>query len=180
MAFIGHYTKDTIVSAAGTRVVDGGAFNYGAHVAARMGLRAAAVTRLARADWHVVDELAALGVDVFATATPASTCLRLEYPTANVDERVIHVTSSAGPFTPAEVESVQARAFVVGASLRGEVRLAVVEALAAKDAAARRRRAGLFARRQRRPAGCRPLVRKADQSWVMSMCSKPTPSRPSC
>jgi hypothetical protein len=29
IAFIGHYTKDTIVSASGTRVVDGGAFNYG-------------------------------------------------------------------------------------------------------------------------------------------------------
>lgn len=134
VTFIGHYTKDTIVSAAGTRVVDGGAFNYGAHVAARMGLRVAAITRLARADWHVVNELAALSVDVFAVATPHSTCLRLEYPTANVDERLIHVTSSAGPFTPAEVQDVEARAFVVGASLRGEVSLEVIEALAAKDA----------------------------------------------
>ena len=34
VAFLGHYTKDTILSASGTRVVDGGAFNYGAHVAA--------------------------------------------------------------------------------------------------------------------------------------------------
>jgi hypothetical protein len=38
IVFLGNYTKDTIVSAAGTRVVDGGAFNYGAHVAAVMGL----------------------------------------------------------------------------------------------------------------------------------------------
>ena len=37
IAFLGHYTKDTIVSAEGTRVVDGGAFNYGSHAAARMG-----------------------------------------------------------------------------------------------------------------------------------------------
>ena len=44
IAFVGHYTQDTIVSASGTRVVDGGAFNYGAHVAARMGLRVAAVS----------------------------------------------------------------------------------------------------------------------------------------
>jgi len=131
--FLGHYTKDTIVSATGTRVVDGGAFNYGAHVAARMGLRVAAITRLARADWHVVDELEHLGVDVYAQATPHSTCLRLEYPTTNVDERVIRITSSAGPFTPAEVQELDARAFVVGASVRGEVSLEVIEALAAKD-----------------------------------------------
>ena len=99
-----------------------------------MGLRVAAVTRLARQDFYVVDELAQLGVDVLATATPQSTCLRLEYPTSNVDERIIYVTSSAGPFTPAEVRDLQARALVVGASMRGEVGLEVIEELAKKDA----------------------------------------------
>ena len=133
IAFLGHYTKDTIVSASGTRIVDGGACNYGAHVAVRMGLGVAAVTRLAKADAHVVDELAGLGVDVFVRHTPASTCLRLEYPTSNVDERVIYVTSTAGPFTPAEVESLQTKAVLIGASLRGEVSLDVVKALAGKD-----------------------------------------------
>lgn len=133
IAFLGHYTQDTIVSPAGTRVVDGGAFNYGAHVAVRMGLKVAAVTRMAREDCHVVDELEQLGVDVFAHAAPRSTCLRLEYPTANVDERVIYVTSTAGAFTPAEVEGLQARTWVIGASIRGEVGLAVIEELSARE-----------------------------------------------
>jgi len=133
IAFIGHYTKDTIVSSAGTRLVDGGACNYGANVAVRMGLRTAAVTRLAEEDFHVVEGLRRLGVEVYARVTPASTCLRLEYPTSNVDERVITVTSSAGPFTIAEVEPLQSRAFLIGASLRGEVSLEVVEELARKE-----------------------------------------------
>ena len=133
IAFVGHYTQDTIVSAAGTSVVDGGAFNYGAHVAIRAGLKVAAVTRLARQDFHVVDELTRLGVDVFAKTMPRSTCLRLEYPTADVDERVIYITGTAGAFTPAEVKDLQARAFVVGASIRGEVGLEVIETLAQKD-----------------------------------------------
>jgi len=132
IAFLGNYTKDTIVSAAGTRVVDGGAFNYGAHAAARMGLRVAAITRLAQEDWRVVDRLAALGVDVFTEVTPASTCLQLEYPSSNPDERVIYVASSAGSFIPAQVGAVQAQAFVLGPSFRGEVGLDVIEALAAK------------------------------------------------
>jgi sugar/nucleoside kinase (ribokinase family) len=134
IAFLGNYTKDTIVSAAGTRQVDGGAFNYGAHVAAAMGLRVVAVTRLAREDWRVVEALEALGVTVFAEATPASTCLRLEYPTSNPDERTIYVTSSAGSFAPAQVAGVQARAFVLGPSFRGEVGLDVIQALASKGA----------------------------------------------
>ena len=132
IAFLGNYTKDTIVSAAGTRVVDGGAFNYGAHVAAQMGLRAAAITRLAREDWRVVEALTALGVDVFAEATPASTCMRLEYPSSNPDERTIYVASSAGSFTPDQVAETQALAFVLGPSFRGEVSLIVLQTLAAK------------------------------------------------
>ncbi|MEI9477099.1 MAG: PfkB family carbohydrate kinase [Deltaproteobacteria bacterium] len=132
IAFLGHYTKDTIVSADGTRVVDGGAFNYGSHAAVRMGLRVAAITRLAREDFNVVDELKALGVDVFARATPRSTCLRLEYPTSNVDERILFITSSAEPFTVSEVKDISSKAFVIGASDRGEVPLDVIEELRKK------------------------------------------------
>jgi len=132
VAFLGHYTKDTIDSSAGTRVVDGGACNYGANVAARMGLRAAVVTRLARQDWRVVQRLEELGVTVHALDTPHSTCLRLVYPTADVDQRVIYVTSSAGAFTPEEVAPLEARAFLIGASMRGEVGLDVIAELRKK------------------------------------------------
>ena len=132
VAFLGNYTKDTIVSAAGTRLVDGGAFNYGAHVAAQMGLKVAAITRLAREDWNVVEALTRLGVEVFAEPTAQSTCLRLEYPGTNVDQRVIWVTSTAGTFTPEQVAQVEARTFVLGASFRGEIGLDVIQALAAK------------------------------------------------
>ena len=134
IALLGHYTKDTICSPSGTRVVDGGACNYGGNVAVRMGLRTAVITRLAQADAHVVDGLRALGADVFARMTPSSTCLRLVYPTTNVDQRTIHVASTAGPFTPAEVQPVQARAFLIGASMRDEVDLDVIGELEKKDA----------------------------------------------
>ena len=132
IVFIGHYTKDTIVSTSGTKIVDGGAFNYGANVAARMSLKVAAVTRLAKEDLRVVEKLKHLGVDVFAHISHYSTCLRLEYPTSNLDERVIYVTSSAGPFTLTEVKNLQARAIVVGASMRDEVSLEVIKELAKK------------------------------------------------
>jgi sugar/nucleoside kinase (ribokinase family) len=134
VAYVGHYTKDTIVYPNATRTVDGGAFYYGCHVIARMGLRAAVVTRLAREDWRVVAELEGLGVKVFARATPQSTGLRLVYPTANLDERTIELTSSAGAFTIDEIAGVSARAFIIGASVRGEVPTEVVDALAAKGA----------------------------------------------
>jgi sugar/nucleoside kinase (ribokinase family) len=132
IVFLGHYTKDTIVSARGTRIVDGGAVFYGANVAARMGLKTAVVTRLAREDFRVVEEMERLGVRVFAKVTPKSTCLRLEYPSSNVDERVIHVASNAGPFIPEELEHIGTRTVVIGGSMRGEISLRVMEKLAEK------------------------------------------------
>ena len=134
IAFIGHYTKDTIISPAGKRVVDGGAFNYGSHVAIRMGLKVAAITRLAPEDYHVVDKLKDLGVDVFLTPSEHSTCLTIEYPTNNVDERILSITSFAGPFSPTDVEGISARAFVIGASVRGEIPLEVIEKIREKNA----------------------------------------------
>jgi len=129
IVFVGNYTKDTTVTSEGVRVVDGGGFNYGAQAAIRMGLRVAAVTRLAQEDWHVVDGLRSLGIDTYATATPESTRLRLEYPTKNPDERIIYVASSAGSFAADQVDSLETRAFAVNPSFRGEVSPAFLESL---------------------------------------------------
>jgi sugar/nucleoside kinase (ribokinase family) len=128
IVLLGHYTKDTIISAAGKRVVDGGAFNYGANAAARMGLKTAAVTRLAEEDSGFLDGLRDLGVDVYATYTPSSTCLTLEYPSADPDDRVLYVSSTAGPFTLGEVEGLSAEVMLIGASIRGEVPKEVIAA----------------------------------------------------
>ena len=128
IVLLGHYTKDTIISAAGKRVVDGGAFNYGANAAARMGLKTAAVTRLAEEDSGFLDGLRDLGVDVYATYTPSSTCLTLEYPSADPDDRVLYVSSTAGSFTLGEVEGLSAEAMLIGASIRGEVPKEVIAA----------------------------------------------------
>ncbi len=135
LAFIGHYTKDTIVYPQATRVVDGGAYFYGANVAVRMGLRVAVVTRLAQEDWGAVHKLERLGVTMLAHPTPASTCLRLIYPTANLDQRTIEQTSWAGPFTLDDVADVQARVYaIVASSVRGEMPTEIVAALAARGA----------------------------------------------
>ncbi len=132
IAFVGHFTKDTVVNPQGTSVHLGGAFYYGCHVVTRMGLKAAVVTRLAKEHWAVVEELSGMGVTVYATQTKESTHLRLSYPTANLDQRTIEAIGFAGPFTSAEVEPVEARTFHIGASIRGEVPIEVIRTLAEK------------------------------------------------
>ena len=74
---IGNYTKDTIVSPAGTKIVDGGAVNYAAHAVARLGKKVAVITRLAREDQHVVEKFTQSGIDCYVTYAPRSTLLKL-------------------------------------------------------------------------------------------------------
>jgi sugar/nucleoside kinase (ribokinase family) len=129
---IGNYTKDTIVTSAGTRNVDGGGYNYAALAARLAGIRVGAVTRLADADAAVTEPLRRKGIAVFAHPSPASTLMRLEYPTANVDERILTVAAVADPIGLEHVAGLQSRAFLVSASVRGEVPLAVLQELRAR------------------------------------------------
>jgi sugar/nucleoside kinase (ribokinase family) len=134
MVIFGNYTKDTIITPAGTRYLDGGGFNYGAHAARMLGLNVAAVTRLAQEDQRVVDKLKNIGIDVFPFYTPSSTHMVLEYRSANPDDRILRCAVTAGSFTPDQFETLEAKAFLMNGSIRGEIPLEVVRSLRKKDA----------------------------------------------
>src|SRR5512146_1772906 len=126
---IGNYTKDVIISPKGTMHVDGGAMNYAAHAAARLGLKVGVITRLAEEDNRVIENLQKVGVACQVTYTPSSTCVRLEYPGSNPDIRTLYVTGTAGAITLEEVSSLHTKAAVIGTTLRGEVGLEVIQSL---------------------------------------------------
>lgn len=131
--YIGNYTKDTIVSPSGTRYVDGGAVNYAAHAAAKLGLQVAVVTHLAKQDDHVVEKFVQAGIDCYPTYTPQSTLMKLEYPTSDPDIRQLSVTDTAGSITAEEIEKIATKAAVIGSSLRGEVGMDVIFKLKEKN-----------------------------------------------
>ena len=135
VATLGNYTKDTVVTPTGTRQVDGGGVRYSAFAAVGLGCRVAVITRLAAEDRHVVDALEQAGIDVFPTFSKSSTLMRLEYPTADVDHRILTVAETAGSITTEQVKSVRARTFLISASIRGEVPIEVIRALRATGAA---------------------------------------------
>jgi sugar/nucleoside kinase (ribokinase family) len=111
------------------RHVHGGGFNYAARAAAAAGLRVGAITRLAKEDREMVEQMEAAGVTVFPRWTGTSTLMELKYPTDNVDERILTVASTAGSFEPDQVDDIEAPAFVVSPSIRGEVGIDVLRKL---------------------------------------------------
>ena len=133
IACIGNFTKDTIVSPAGTRYVDGGAVNYAAHAVGRMNLDVAVVIHLAKEDRRVIDRFDELGIDCYVEYTPYSTLMKVEYPTHNVDQRNLSVTATAGDITSKDVGDLNAKAMVIGTSLRNEITLDAIETIREKD-----------------------------------------------
>ena len=133
VVFVGNYTKDTIVSPSGTRNVDGGGMNYSSHAVKMLGYKPAVVTRLAKEDDHVVRIFEQDGIDCFVNYSPSSTIMRLYYPTTDPDIRELSVTGTAGSIAAADICNIQAKAGVVGSSLRGEVGLDVILAMREKQ-----------------------------------------------
>ncbi len=129
---IGNYTKDTIITPAGTRYVDGGGSRYAAFAAARLGKKVAVVTRLSQEDEHVVKSFENSDIDCYPTYTPSSTLMCLDYPTENPDVRKLTVTGTAGAITVNQVENISSRSAIIGSSLRGEVGLDVIRKLKEK------------------------------------------------
>ena len=123
ITLIGNYTKDTIVTTAETKYVDGGGFNYGAHAAIALGAKTAAITRLKNNDQHVVDNLTNIGVDVYPSFTDESTHVELIYTGDDFDDRTLIMPKSAGSFTSEQFLNIESKIFLVNASTRDEFKL---------------------------------------------------------
>ncbi len=78
-----------------------------------------------------MDRFSQSGIDCFATYTPQSTLMKLEYPTTNPDIRHLSVAGVAGSITAKDVEDINTKAAVIGSSLRGEVGVDVIRSLKA-------------------------------------------------
>ncbi len=111
VVFVGHVCFDEIVPHEGTPYVrPGSAVLCGAAVAARLGARAAVVTRMNPADEALRVALDGLGLPVFAVTSAQSTYVRVIHPSADPDDRRLEAPRDAGFFQPADVPAdLQAR-----------------------------------------------------------------------
>ena len=130
--FAGNYTKDTIITPAGTRHVDGGGMNYAAHAGKAPGSQRGRDPP-GKEDEHVVQMLRADGIDCYPVYSPYSTLMTLEYKTLDVDKRNLYVTHTAGTIHPEHLDGLTARAIVVSPSIRGEVEPAFFHAMRLRE-----------------------------------------------
>lgn len=136
IAVIGHFAKDRIIVRGEERVSPGGSVYYGAIALRRMGLKVAVITRLKQDDFALLDELKDEGILVFAQSAEQTSGIENTYLTDDMDRRLCKPLGFAGPFRTEDMPDIQARTFLVGPIMAGEVDIPLIRMLSAKGAVA--------------------------------------------
>ncbi len=111
VTFVGHMCYDEIVEYKGeTRIAPGSAVLCGAMAAVRAGKKVACVTRMAKADEHILKPMQDAGIDCFLIETPETTYMNVIHPTADVDVRQMFQRKSSGFFTIADMPALETSA----------------------------------------------------------------------
>jgi len=131
IAVVGDFARDKIVFRGRVQESSGGAVYYGAIALRRVGLRTAVITRLAKQDFHLLDELRREGALVYAQPAPETSGIENTYTSDDMDHRVCRLIGFAGPFRIEDIPRISARTFLVGPIMAGVVDIALMKKLAA-------------------------------------------------
>jgi sugar/nucleoside kinase (ribokinase family) len=129
IAVIGHFAKDKIIVRGEEWVSCGGSVYYGAIALRRMGLRVAVITRLRQDDFGLLDELKDEGILVFAQPAEQTSGIENTYFTDDMDRRRCKPLGFAGPFRSEDLPDLQAKTFLVGPIMAGEVDIPLLRTL---------------------------------------------------
>ncbi len=133
IAFLGSTPRTTIVTKDGSRVVNGGAYFTAPQQRPRWASERAALTRLALRIFRVF--VCCWSAECWSRRSPHRNRPAFSCSIPRPPRRAHSLGHSvAEPFEPADVESISAPVWSIGASIRGEVSLTVLKAIKAKGA----------------------------------------------
>lgn len=136
VAVIGHFAKDKIIVRGEERVSSGGSVYYGGIALRRMRLKVAVITRLQQDDFALLDELRDEGILVFAQPAEQTSGIENLYTTKDMDRRLCKPLGFAGPFRSEDLPDIQAKTFLVGPIMAGEVDIPLIRMLSSRGTVA--------------------------------------------
>lgn len=136
IAMIGHFAIDKIIYRGKEEISSGGAVYYGSIALARIGVRAAVITRLREDDFARLAEMKEEGILVFAQPAEQTSGIENIYFTDDMDRRICKPLGFAGPFRLEDMPDIQARTFIIGPLMAGEVEIPLIRELSKKGTTA--------------------------------------------
>jgi len=133
ITFIGHMAFDEVHHFGGGKIVaPGSAVLCGAMVSARIGVKTAAVVRMAPADEEITQPMKDLGVDVFIIPAACTTYSRVIHRSENVDERDINLVRNAGLMMVDDIPELDSQYYHLGGISDSEFDMALIDGLKAR------------------------------------------------
>lgn len=130
MLMFGHVAKDRNVVDGVGKTEPGGGVYFGSIAARHLGLKVAVVTRLARQDYFLLDDLNREHVDIFATPAPETSGIENTYSSADMERRICRPLGFAGPISVNQLPMAAARVYAITPIIAGEVGMDVLIELA--------------------------------------------------
>lgn len=120
----GHFAKDVLIVDDVERESPGGAVYYGAPVLRRLGLNVGVFTRGAQEDFHYLDELLDMGIDVMTQIGPESSgCVNI-YQSADMERRICQLNGFAGEIPLDSIpRDLSAKVIMITPIIAGEITL---------------------------------------------------------
>lgn len=131
IAMLGHFSKDRIIARGRETVRSGGAVFYGSIAAARIGIKVAAVTKVAEEDLPLLRPMEEAGADVFPIVSETTTGIENRYLDDTLERRVCRPLAFAGAYRKDELPEIEAKIRHVGGLIRGEADLELLKYLSA-------------------------------------------------
>ena len=132
MLIIGHITQDSLVYQGKTTGFTGGAAYFAAFAARPSNAKIRVVTKLAKKDFGVLDDLRREGMEVNALLSPQTTSIENIFETDDLDRRKVRLISQADPFYPQDLLGGDAKVYYLGGLFEGEIPHALIEHVAKK------------------------------------------------
>jgi len=129
IVIIGHIAKDIIEIDGVSKTVLGGAVYYGGLAGSRMGLKLAIITRLKVEDFSILDSFEKNNIKYFAYPAKETSGLKNIYSSQNMEYRSYEPLGFAGAFKKEEIPNINAKFFVIGSIIAGEIDLELLEYL---------------------------------------------------
>lgn len=129
IAIIGHFSKDRIVARGRETVRSGGAVFYGSIAVARLGIKVAAITKVAEGDLPFLEPMTEAGVSVFPIIAEATTSIENRYLDDTLERRECVPLGFAGAYRIDDLPDIGAKIWHVGGLVRGEVDLEMLKHL---------------------------------------------------
>ena len=116
---IGHITKDTLHYRGEVTGFTGGAAYFSSFAAKRSNAKIVVVTKLAKEDFGVLDDLRKEAIDLIAIPSRQTTSIENVFETDDLDKRKVRLISQADPFAPGDIPQVKTRIYHLGGLFLG-------------------------------------------------------------